>query len=562
MIKTINLNLEDDITKVINKIKASEASEVVLAIPKRSYIFSDSINMRLLKKQVDMLGKKAYILTMDETGQMYAKEAGFGLKFLPKFSNAGSISDIRPSGRKPAPSIVETPSVEEPVVEPVPAPVRIRKVASRLPSIPLKRKPSAEPVRVRRPMPSVSHSVSNTVPAAVNDNMFIPPTKNGYKVRTRPSYRNYIIGFVALAMVIVISLVLVILPGATIDVYAKSQSVARDIDIIADVNAQAIDAAKLTIPATAISENQAASNSFQTLGKKEVGSKAQGRIAIYNLTGSPLTLKAGTTTITVGAKSYSFTSDQILIRASSGPNDPNAPVADIVSNEAGEGSNLPAGTRMEISNQAFGSQPQRLFAKTETQVIGGASRFVSVIAQDDIDTANQQLVKKVIDSVNQKMQQDNRKIVDGAFTVNVSGFTTDKPVGTETPTFNAQAQISLTGLAISEDELKQMIRQRLLLSLGTTKSLQDQSSDKVTYKTKNIDTNNGVMQLSIHYESAALPSIDPVDLKNQIAGKSKAEASELILANPDVDKTEITITPGWQSSLPRFAGKIKLEIKQ
>ncbi len=70
------------------------------------------------------------------------------------------------------------------------------------------------------------------------------------------------------------------------------------------------------------------------------------------------------------------------------------------------------------------------------------------------------------------------------------------------------------------------------------------------------------MQLSLHYESAALPAIDVKALKNQVAGKSKAEASELILSNADVDKTDIAVQPVWQSVLPRFGSKIKLEIKE
>ena len=82
------------------------------------------------------------------------------------------------------------------------------------------------------------------------------------------------------------------------------------------------------------------------------------------------------------------------------------------------------------------------------------------------------------------------------------------------------------------------------------------------YKIKNIDTTAGIMQLSLHYESKAIPAIATNELKNQIAGKDKAEASEFILANPDVDRVEITVQPAWQSSLPRFGSKIQLEVKE
>ena len=96
MAKTIYLNLEDDVAKVVAKLKREAGAEAVLVFPKKSFIFSDSINLRLLKKQVDMLQKKAFILTMDERGQNYAQEAGFELKRMPTKTQSNSFSDIRP----------------------------------------------------------------------------------------------------------------------------------------------------------------------------------------------------------------------------------------------------------------------------------------------------------------------------------------------------------------------------------------------------------------------------------------------------------------------------------
>ncbi len=553
MTKTIYLNLEDDVAKIASKIKRESAAEVVLVFPKQSFIFSDSINLRLLKKQIDLFNKKAFILTMDKKGQMYAQEAGFELRFLPNTRGRGkSFSDIR-QNEVGAPKVIAKakPSVPLAVV-PTDNRTKLRKLVKR-------------PVRAAAATagPLVSHKNGKGEAQALGrENVFFPPQQEAMQAPRRRSYRKYIIGFIAVSMIVALLLVLVVLPSASIAVYAKPQTIARDIDIIADASAQAPDATRLTIPAVAINETQSVNSTFQTLGKKEVGSKAQGRVAIMNLTGSPINLRAGTTTLTVGSKSYVFTADQSGIKAVADANsESSATVADIVATEGGEASNLPAGTRMEITNQTFGNQPSRLFAKTVTQVIGGSSRFISIITAEDLKLAQDELTKQVIVGINTKLQADNRKLIDGSFSVSVSSFTSDKPVDTESPTFIAQSQIVITGLGINEQELKQMVRQRLLLSLGTGKTLQDIGKDQVIYKIKNIDTSSGVMQLSLHYESAAVPAIDINNLKNQIAGKTKIEASELILANPDVDKAEITVQPGWQTSLPRFSSKIKLEIR-
>ncbi len=191
-----------------------------------------------------------------------------------------------------------------------------------------------------------------------------------------------------------------VLPSASITVFAKSQSVARDLDVLADANAQSPQSSNLTISAVAVNESKTMADTFQVNGKKEVGSKAEGRVALYNLTGQPLALKASTTTLTVGNKVYVFKADQPNVKAlTSASNDSNATLADIVATDGGESYNVPAGTRMEITNQAFGSQPQRLYAKTVTQVVGGNSRFVSVVDKNDLDNTQKELVKRAVDGI-------------------------------------------------------------------------------------------------------------------------------------------------------------------
>src|SRR5438477_11512540 len=68
MTPTIYINLEDDVSAVAARLKRERSPQVVLVCPKRCFLFSDPINLKLLKTQVDLLGKEVYILTMDEKG--------------------------------------------------------------------------------------------------------------------------------------------------------------------------------------------------------------------------------------------------------------------------------------------------------------------------------------------------------------------------------------------------------------------------------------------------------------------------------------------------------------
>jgi hypothetical protein len=545
MVKTIYLNLEDDIAKITSKLKREKSPEVVLVFPKKSFIFSDSINLRLLKKQVDLLGKKVSILTMDEMGQMYAKEAGFELKFLPKSAGPRNLSDIR--SKSPVQSIPvrqEIPNQDEPIRNPVRT---VRRVIKR---------------RIPGGLSGIVSAPRVSAQAEPREKL-LPALERPVRERSRKPFRRWLMAFVALGLVIVMVLMLVVLPSAQITVYAKSQTIARDIDLSADTKTTNADASQLTLPAVLVEENQEVSNTFQTIGKKEVGSKSQGRVAIYNLTGQPITLRGTTTVLSVGSKNYTFNEDQINIPSIPSPTqDQNAPVADITAQGGGETFNLPAGTRLEITNQSFGSQPQRLYAKTVSQVIGGASRFVSVIAKEDIDQAQNGLTKSVVEQIRANLKGRNLTLLDDAYVVTPSEFATDKPEGTEAPSFNAKVKVRIQGLAFDQNQLVKILRERLAMSLSEDRSLQDVGQDQIVLKVRNVDVANGILALSIHYESKAVPEIDVTGVRQQISGKSKQEASEIMLSNPEIERVDITLAPSWQGSIPRLSSKIKLEVKK
>ena len=100
-IPSVYINLEDDIGKIVARLRHQSSGQIVLVCPKRCLLFTDGVNLKLLKEQTDLLGKEVFILTMDERGQQYAKAAGFGLKYLPKSIGPGGFSDVRPM-RPPA----------------------------------------------------------------------------------------------------------------------------------------------------------------------------------------------------------------------------------------------------------------------------------------------------------------------------------------------------------------------------------------------------------------------------------------------------------------------------
>jgi len=107
-----------------------------------------------------------------------------------------------------------------------------------------------------------------------------------------------------------------------------------------------------------------------------VGSRADGTVRIYNFTKAPINLKAATTVLSVNGQNYTLVPDLVQIKPTKYSNSATKEVdlsslgdpVEITAQTGGQIGNLPAGTRLEISNQVFGSKPQLLFAKSDSPI--------------------------------------------------------------------------------------------------------------------------------------------------------------------------------------------------
>src|SRR5665213_1487746 len=64
---TIYIDIDDEITGIIDKLKVSEGKVVALVLPKRASVFQSIVNMKLLKRAADS-SKKNLVLITTEAG--------------------------------------------------------------------------------------------------------------------------------------------------------------------------------------------------------------------------------------------------------------------------------------------------------------------------------------------------------------------------------------------------------------------------------------------------------------------------------------------------------------
>ena len=66
---TIYIDIDDEITGIIDKLKSSDSKLVALVLPKRATVFQSIVNMKLIKRAADASGKNLVLIT-SEAGLM------------------------------------------------------------------------------------------------------------------------------------------------------------------------------------------------------------------------------------------------------------------------------------------------------------------------------------------------------------------------------------------------------------------------------------------------------------------------------------------------------------
>lgn len=80
MHQTFYIDIDEEITSIVEKLRKTEAPEVIMAVPKRAMLIQSIVNLKLLRKVADDLGVKLSIVTQDKLGKLLIGKAGISLQ--------------------------------------------------------------------------------------------------------------------------------------------------------------------------------------------------------------------------------------------------------------------------------------------------------------------------------------------------------------------------------------------------------------------------------------------------------------------------------------------------
>ena len=532
----IYIDVEDDITTIVGKIKSSKEKIVAVVPPARYGVFQSAVNMRLLKRTADTAKKHLVIISNSSALAALAASAN-----IPVAKNLQT-----------KPEIAEIPVLkvdDNDIIDGNDLPVG--DIASAA-----KSKSASD-----RAVDDVIATSANTSASSAATKKPARGKKSDSKVPNFSTFRKRLFIFGGLGVLLVGFLVWAIwfAPKATVIITAKNTPVTVDsnvqlaVDGVTDFKASTIKS---------IRQEQAADVSveFSATGKKNVGEKAKGTVRIKTdattilMTG--LTVPAGTQIQSSGGSIYLTGADVVFPQGS-----PSALAGIVVAVTAANVGDEYNGATGSASTSANGVTSVAFV----TSPSGGSSREVTVVSEDDLAKATAALGEKKVSDLRSKLESsfsESNVVIKETFQEKRGDPVPSVKLDEEaTGPVTLKSTVTASMMAVERSEIQKFLKtgiQSEIEGMKSQKIYSDGSSD-VKFSQFVNDAEKPKIRLTANGKIG--PVIKEDEVKEQSLGKNYGEIQLALEAIDGVEDVDIKFWPFWVRTVPNDVDRITVEFK-
>lgn len=535
---TIYIDVEDEITAIIDKMSKSDSKVVALVLPKRAATMQSVVNLKLLKRAAASANKSIALITSDPS-------------VLPL---AGVVGLHVAKTLQSKPAIPTIPKVDDEAIT-VDSDVEGGDVAE---------DPKLDP---KAPIGALAGD-DETIDVDENAGAKALAASAGKKDKNRKlsvpnfdSFRTKLIIGTALLVLLIGGWVLaaLILPKATITISTDTTQVNTSLSLEAKADTTA-DLDKNIVPAIKKELKQSSIEKVPTTGKRDDGAKATGTMTIFNCSADTVVLPTGT----IFTSGLSFVSDkEVSVPKSSYSLTPGGFVCDknVSKSVAVTAQNGGASYNLSARPYQIQNAPTNVTA-SGSDMAGGTSKLVSIVSQSDIDGAKQQALDKLMQPSSQELRKqfsaEQLLGIEGTLE-NAAPTTVASPeVGQEGTEVVVTVNVTYVMYGVKRDILTQAIEKEVKEKIDFSKQVVqntglDAADIRVTDKPA-----PGIFKLNLQTTATAGPQLDVEGIKKDVAGKKRRLTQETVAARPGVTDVKVSYSPFWVVQTPKKTSKITI----
>lgn len=553
MAKVIYLEVDEEITSVIDKIKKVEDKQISLFFPKRANLIKSIVNLKLLKRQADLLSKEIIIVTTDETGANLAKKSDFKvIKELKdendKIEKVNFVENKEDKSKLNIEKFLNSDDIEKTDADQQENNVLSKKEIE----------PSADTQKNKEPLFSKSFNKKKE-----SKKKKARKSKSG-KIVLLPSFgvKSFLV-FCLISFIIVGIIFFVVLPKAKIKVIPKTEPFSNELEVSAVKDFEGVDYEGGIIGGNIKNlEVKSDKEEFEATGEKDVGEKAKGNIILYNdYSSNPQILVASTRFQSQGKTFYSLVEVTIPgARIENGKKVPGEVEVLVEAEKSGESYNIGP------SNFVIpGLAPERqndIYGKSKQSFSGGTSKKIKIVSEEDLTKAKDNLLdkasKKGIEELEKEIGKD-KIFIESTARKEITEIKTNGEVDKEASSFEMEVKVSVWIMEINKDNLKSIVFADLKKDIPQEKFFINESIDEgVSYENKNFDLEHGKLDFKVKVNKLVAWQLDENLIKKSIKGKTSDEVRKYMLENSSIRNVNVSFWPFWVKKVPQIEKKIEI----
>ncbi|MEK7447298.1 MAG: hypothetical protein AAB632_00645 [Patescibacteria group bacterium] len=536
--KILYLEIDEEITSVIDRLKKTAEADIHLVVPKEAALLQSIVNLKLLKRQADNLGKQIQIITHDKVGRNLAEQVGIH-----------SVSRIGEEPKAATAAVIEPPAEvvykeKEPVVE------ETKEVVFKKGAVLSK---GAKEGLEEEPTSNVAGAKKDKKGEGVQK-------KKMSELLPKFPHKKFIIIASVLGLFLLIFLY-VYVPMTNIKLKILSEKQDMTAEFAIDKEAKDVNQSSGTIPGDLITVDKTVTKKYQATGKKNVGAKAQGSITVRNSYSTlSQTLVAGTRFEANGLVFRTQSDVEVPGYTDSGGGNITAGTANVsaVAESPGDQYNI-SSSSFHIPAFAGTAKYDKITGASVGAMSGGSTKEVKVVSASDISEAKKVFGEDAKNEVKKEGQDKMKKdetLDDNAQKITIGTLSVSKNADDEADEFSVSAPASFKGLAYKKDDLTKVAFENFKGKTGPNKQILEEKLDSADISFNDIDlekgTATGEAKASLHIGM----KIDEKQLKDEINGKGEGKAKEYIENLEGVDSVEMSFFPGFWKKVSRLKSHI------
>lgn len=518
--EVIYIDVNDDVTGLIDRIKNSKEKIIALVPPKQIGILQSAINLALLSKTAKASKKYLVIITNNSSLMKLAAmnkipiakslQSKPGLAEIPALKTDGD--DIIDGQKLPVGELDKTVAKDEEIA----------------PS-----KPS-EPVETKKPTAKV------------------------------PNYKKFqkkllIFGGLGVFLIAFLVWAIIFAPRAEVMIYAKTKAVNLDQQFTLTENSSESDFAKNIVHAQIQTLTKKKIVEVAVTGKKDIGQPAAGTVTLIRSVGGSIHIPAGSA-FSKGDCNFVTQSEVTVAGAGLEPGTTN-----IVNGTAQVGVKATVvGEQCNIAASDLVSSVNGVTAQG-TAMTGGTSKIIKVVSKEDMQSAQQKLaaLKDQDDLAEIKNKFDSSiLIIEESLTKKTDKAKASAKVDEEAKdgklTLEQSVDYKLVG--VSKEKLNQYIDHLALADIkdkNVAQKVYDYGLDSLHFK----DFNSDKMTVKVVTQAKIGIDLTKDQVKEVVKGKNYGQIENHFDKIDGVEKVEVDFRPFWVRTVPNKTSRIRVDFK-